>query len=203
MGVNPYHLPGQQPLADEAARQRFESAWGRPIPAEEGRDPVGIIHGIESGRFQGLLVLGGEATGKIGNAVFEVPIFSVLMDNVVPKEPPYPDVVLPGANFAESEGSYTNCERRIQRLRRALSPPAGKQNWEVIAALSAALGYPMKYRGVSDIQGEITKLVPAFVVGEQWPFLGDGRFNFEDGLARLRLAEAENNETLEALASLS
>jgi predicted molibdopterin-dependent oxidoreductase YjgC len=144
----------------------------------------------------------------IGNAIFEVPLFSVLMDTIVPDKPPYPNVVLPGANFTESEGSYTNCERRIQSLHRTLLPSAGRENWEIISALSAALGYPMDYRTVSDIQREIAKLVPVFEVassatGQLWPLMNGGKFNFDDGLARLRLAEAEDYETMEALSHLS
>lgn len=137
---------------------------------------------------------------------------SKLLDTMVPERPPYPDIVLPGANFAESEGTYTNCERRIQGLRRALVPPAGKENWEVISALSTALGYPMEYRSVSDIESEIAKLVPIYrtgngsqypEVGGQWSFLKNGRFDLKDGLAQLQLVEAEEYDVLEALASLS
>ena len=212
MGVNPDYLPGQPPLTNDAVRRSFEAVWGKPVPSEKGRDAVGIIHGVESGGIQGLLVLGGGATGKIGSAIFEVPIFSVLLDTMVPERPPYPDIVLPGANFAESEGTYTNCERRIQGLRRALVPPAGKENWEVISALSTALGYPMEYRSVSDIESEIAKLVPIYKtgngsqypeVGGQWSFLKNGRFDLKDGLAQLRLVEAEEYDVLEVLASLS
>ena len=212
MGVNPNHLPGQQPITDLAVRQRFEAAWGRPMPTEKGRDAVGIIQEIERGEIQGILVLGGDATGKIGSAIFEVPIFSVLVDTVYPEKPPYPDVILPGANFAESEGTYTNCERRIQYLHRAISPPAGKENWEIILALAASLGYPMHYPAVSSIHDEIAELVPPYKaamgnesteVGTQWPFLNNGKFDFEDGLGRLRLVEPESYETLETLTSLS
>jgi formate dehydrogenase major subunit len=201
MGVGPAHLPGQQPVTSDTARQGFEAAWGQPIPGEPGRDAVGIVHDIEVGRIQGLLALGDGASGEIGSAIFEAPVFSVLMTTAFPEKPPYPDVVLPGAGFVESQGSYTNCERRIQRLNRALPPPAGKESWEVISALSAALGYPMDYGTVSDIQSEIAGLIPVFRTlnhtsgskdRDRWPFLSGGRFNFEDGLARLRLTEAED-----------
>ena len=212
MGVNPNYLPGQQPITEVAVRQKFEAAWGKPIPSEKGRDAIAIIQGIEGGNIQSILALGGDAIGKIENAIFEVPIFSVLIDTVFPETPPYPDVILPGATFAESEGTYTNCERRIQHLHRATSPPAGKENWEIISALSTSLGYPMNYPTVSSIYREIAKLAPAVKAGKssryseegtQWPFLNNGRFDFEDGLGRLRLVESENYETLEALTSLS
>jgi len=212
MGVSPDYLPGQQPLADKAVRRSFEKVWGKPVPVEPGRDALGIIHGVENGGIQGLIALGREASGKIGNAIFEVPLFSVLLDTLIPECPPYPDVILPAANFAESEGTYTNCERRIQALHRALTPPAGKENWEIIAALSNALGYPMKYRAASGISREIGKLVSIYDtvkgvrnpgVGKQWPFLKDDRFDLDDGLARLRLVESEDHDALEALASYS
>lgn len=210
MGVNPDYLPGQQPVTSPAIRQKFKAAWGKPIPTEKGRDAIAIIQGIEEGEIQGILVLGGDATGSIGNAIFEVPIFSVLIDTVRPEKPPYPDVILPGANFAESEGTYTNCERRIQQLHCAISPPAGKKNWEIISALSTRLGYPMNYPTVSSIYNEVAKLAPIFNTessrcagaGTQWPFLNTGRFDLEDGLGRFRFVESENYETLEALAGL-
>jgi len=210
-GVNPDYLPGQQPITSPAIRQKFKAAWGKPIPTEKGRDAIAIIQGIEEGEIQGILVLGGDATGSIGNAIFEVPIFSVLIDTVRPEKPPYPDVILPGANFAESEGTYTNCERRIQQLRCAISPPGGKKNWEIISALSTRLGYPMNYPAVSSIYNEVAKLAPIFNTTEssrgtgagiQWPFLNTGRFDLEDGLGRFRFVESENYETLEALAGL-
>jgi len=212
MGVSPHYLPGQQPITDVTARQRFEAAWGRPVPVEKGRDPVGIIQGIELGIIQGIAVAGGDATGAIGNAIFGVPLFSVLIDTAFPEKPPYPDVILPGANFAESEGTYTNCERRVQRLHQAISPPAGKQNWEILSALATSLGYTMHYPTVSSIYQEIAELAPLYKAAEdsestgagaQWPSSRDSRFDFEDGMARFKLPELKGTEVLEALSSLS
>jgi len=176
MGVSPNYLPGQEPITDVAARQRFEATWGRPVPLEKGRDPVGIIQGVEKGEIQGILVAGSDAIGEIGNTIFEVPLFSVLIDTVLPEKPPYPDVILPGANFAESEGTHTNCERRIQHLNQAISPPAGKENWKIISLLASAIGYSMDYPSVSSIYNEIAGLVPIFtteIYGEQRPTWGD------------------------------
>ena len=205
MGVNPNYLPGQQPISDVVARQKFEAAWSSPVPPETGRDSVGIIQGVEKGEIQGILVAGSDAIGEIGSAIFEVPLFSVLIDTVFPEKPPYPDVILPGANFSESEGTYTNCERRIQHLHQAISPPAGKENWEIISLLASAIGYPMGYPSVSSIYNEITELVPIFtaeIYGEQWPTFKGGKFGSQNGLARLRLPEAENSKITEALGSL-
>jgi formate dehydrogenase major subunit len=167
---------------------------------------------VERGDIHGVLVVGSDAVGEMRNITFELPIFSVLIDTALPKEPPYPDVVLPGANFAESDGTYTNCERRIQHLHRAISPPAGKQNWEIISALATSLGYPMHYPKVSDIYQEIIGLVPPYKIAEdsktaegttQWPLPENRKFHFGDNLARPNPLELQNYEILEALESLS
>jgi len=212
MGVNPDYLPGQQPITNVAARRRFETVWGEPVPVTKGRNSIEIIQGVERGAIHGVLVMGSDAVGEMRNTIFKLPIFSVLIDAVFPKEPPYPDVVLPGANFAESDGTYTNCERRIQHLHRAISPPAGKQNWEIISALATSLGYPMHYPQVSDIYQEIIGLVPPYKIAEdtktaegitQWSLPENRKFRFEDNLAHPNPLDLQNYETLEALESLA
>ncbi len=72
------------------------------------------------------------------------------------------NVILPGSSFLEKDGTFTNAERRISRVRRAMKPLAGKADWEVTMALSDALGYPMRYRHPSDIMDEIARLTPTF-----------------------------------------
>jgi predicted molibdopterin-dependent oxidoreductase YjgC len=212
MGVNPDYLPGQRPITDIAARRRFEAVWGKPVPITKGRNSIEIIQGVERGAIHGVLVMGSDAVGEMRNIAFELPAFSVLIDTVFPKEPPYPDVVLPGATFAESDGTYTNCERRIQRLHRAIYPPAGKQNWEIISALATSLGYPMHYPTVSDIYQEIIGLVPPYKIAEdsktaeeitQWSLPENRKFHFGNSLARPNPLELQNYEILEALESLS
>ncbi|MCK4721966.1 MAG: molybdopterin-dependent oxidoreductase, partial [Dehalococcoidia bacterium] len=206
MGVSPDYLPGQLPITDIAARQKFEAAWHRSLPLEKGKDVIGIIEGVENGDIQGILVFGIDAAGEIGNSIFEVPIFSVLVDTALPEAPPYPDVVLPKATPTESKGTFTNCERGIQHLHHALPPLSGKENWEIILLLANAMGYPMDYTSVSSITTEIASLAPIFKAGideGQWPFLGDGRFRTPNGLAQIRLAESsENLEVMEALGRL-
>jgi formate dehydrogenase major subunit len=212
MGVNPDYLPGQKPITNTALRQRFEAVWGKPVPITKGRNSIEIIQGVERGDIHGVLVIGSDAVGEMRNAAFELPVFSVLIDTVLPKEPPYPDVVLPRANFAESDGTYTNCERRIQHLHRAISPPAGKQNWEIISALATSLGYPVHYPKVSDIYQEIIGLVPLYKIAEdsktaegitQWPLPENRKFHFGESLARPNPLEFQHYEILEALESLS
>ena len=173
---------------------------------------IEIIQGVERGTIQGVLVMGSDAVGDMRNTIFELPIFSVLIDTVFPEKPPYPDVVLPAASFAESDGTYTNCERRIQHVRRAISPPAGKQNWEIISALATSLGYQMNYPAVSDIYQEIIGLVPFYRIAEdsktakgttQWPLSKNRKFRFERSLARTNPLDLQNYEILDVLRSLS
>ena len=197
MGVDTDYLPGHKPIADASARKNFEAAWGQPLPPEEGRDTVGIIQGIENGDIQGILILDSNIAEETKKTVFEAPIFSVLLSTEYPGKPPYASVILPAAAFAESDGTYTNCERRIQNLERAISPPAGKQNWEILSALADALGYPTNYASASGIYKEIARLVSLYKgtkIGNQWPFLRKGKFGFKDGLARFRLPESSRYE---------
>ena len=212
MGVTPEYLPGQNPITNGAARQRFEAIWGKPVPVTKGRNSIEIIQGVERGTIQGVLAMGSDAVGDMKNTFFELPVFSVLIDTVYPEVPPYPDVVLPGANFVESDGTYTNCERRIQHVHRAISPPAGKQNWEIISALATSLGYPMNYREVSDIYREIIRLVPLYRIAKngkttgriaQPPLSKNRKFRFEQSLAGTSPVDLRNYEILEALESLS
>ena len=205
MGVAPRYLPGQQPIVDTAVRRKFEVAWGKLLPLMEGRDAVGIIEGLERHEIQGILVIGNDAVGEMGNSIFELPIFSVLIDTGLSDTLPPADVILPGASFAESEGTFTNCERRIQHLHRAVSPPAGKENWQIISALATALGYPMKYPSVSSVLAEIAELAPLYkdaASGEKWSFADDGHGKLEDGLFRLQVASPEDFEETELLHSL-
>jgi formate dehydrogenase major subunit len=146
------------------------------------------------------------------NTIFKLPIFSVIIDTEFPKESPYPDIILPGANFAESDGTYTNCERRIQHLHRAIVPPAGKQNWEVISALATSLGYPMHYPEVASIYQEIVELVPFYKIDRgsksaggtaQWPLSGIGKFSFGSGLTQPNLPDFHSSEIISVLGSLA
>lgn len=197
MGVEPDYLPGYKPITDASARKKFEAAWGQPLPQEEGRDAVGIMQGIEEGDIQGALILDSNIAEETKEAIFEASVFSVLISTEYPAKPPYASVMLPGAVFAESDGTYANCERRIQNLKRAISPPAGKQNWEILSSLSTALGYPMNYTSASSIYKEIARLVSLYKgtkIGNQWPFLRKGKFGFKDGLARFRLPESSRYE---------
>ncbi len=170
MGVSPDFLPGHRPLNNDAARQQFETLWNTTIPQEKGLNAYDIIERVRSGNIDGVVAFGDGAFGK--QSLLEEAAFSVLVSSTIPEGPVYPDVLLPLAQFYESEGTFTNCERRVQQLRRALAPLSGKENWQIITSLSKAAGYVMKYNGVSDIAAEIAQCAPMYMnctVGTQWP----------------------------------
>jgi predicted molibdopterin-dependent oxidoreductase YjgC len=166
---------------------------------------------VETGTIQGVLVVGSDAVGDMRNTIFELPVFSVLIDTAFPEKPPYPDVVLPGASFAESNGTYTNCERRIQHVHRVISPPAGKENWEIISALATSLGYRMNYPAVSDIYQEIIRLVPSYRIaydGEtpeevtQWPLSRNRKFRFDGNVVQTNPLDLQKYDILDVMRSL-
>jgi predicted molibdopterin-dependent oxidoreductase YjgC len=220
MGVSPDYLPGQQPITNRAVRRIFTAAWHKPLPQGHGKNAVTITEGMKTGETEGIVIIGSDAIGKTLNGNLQAPLFSVVIAPLSEEALPDADVILPGATFAETEGTFTNCERRIQRLHRAVPPPGGKENWEIIAELATALGYPMHYPSVSSIFDEMASLVPLLDAikydemgeeGRQWPYhergsavlYGDG-FSFEDGLARLRHAELEHVEVVaEAVRNLA
>jgi formate dehydrogenase major subunit len=162
MGISPDYLPGKQPIFDINVRKRFEKIWGKALPADRGEDTELIIDEIRNGEMSGLIVFGMDAAGEAGNSIFEKTKFSLLVDSIIPEIPPYPDMVLPLATFMESNGTFTNSEGRIQIVNQVLTPPSGKNNWNVIAGLSAALGYKMDYTSIMDIISEIGEILPDY-----------------------------------------
>ncbi|MBN1627104.1 MAG: molybdopterin-dependent oxidoreductase, partial [Deltaproteobacteria bacterium] len=205
MGVSPGYLPGQEPISS-SARKKFGDKWGAKLPTKKGLNPIQILSGIEKGEIQGLLVIGRQALGQVGKGILDVPLFSVMIDTERPQNPPYPHVVLPGAIFAESEGTFTNCERRVQHLHQAIKSPTGKQNWQIIASLSNALGYPMKCRSVSEINQEIMDLVTIYKSidvnesagkGPLWSFSRNSGFDIKGGLAKFKLPHAKASKISE------
>ncbi len=151
MGVDPDTLPGQRRTQDDDARRQFESAWGKSLPPANGQG---------AGYAAGLLVISNGV--PVESKLWANAAFSVLVAPVMPDPACLPDVVLPAATFAESDGTCTSCEGRIQALSRALNAPGGKQNWQVIAGLAAALGWPMDYPAAAAVRAEISRLVPGY-----------------------------------------
>lgn len=183
LGPLPATLPGYQSVADPAVRDKFEKAWGRPIKKVPGLKSVEMLDECVRGKFKGIYILGEDPAQTdpdlthVRKALNSVD-FLVVQDIFHTETTKLADVILPGASFAEKEGTFTNGERRVQRVRKAVEPLAGLAEWQVLCKVSTLMGYPMSYDSPADIMDEIASLVPAYggisfdrleEKGIQWP----------------------------------
>jgi formate dehydrogenase (NADP+) alpha subunit len=183
LGPLPAHLPGYQSLSDPACREKFETAWSIPIKERAGLKSVEMLDECVKGKFKALYILGEDPAHTdpdithVRKALENIE-FLVVQDIFPTETTKYADVVLPGASFAEKDGTFTNGERRVQRIRKAVEPVAGMADWEVVCKISTLMGYPMTYTHPSEIMDEIASLVPSYggiayprleEKGIQWP----------------------------------
>ena len=201
MGGLPNVYPGYQPVIDQAVHQKFEEAWRAKLSDKIGLTATEMFPAILEGKIKGMVILGEnpmvsdpdslhvEKALKALDFLVVIDIFSTPTSDVA-------HVVLPGASFAEKDGTFTNTERRIQMVRKAIEPPGdSKPDWQIIQELSSHFGYSMDYESPRAIMEEITELTPSYggitydrIQGEglQWPcpnrehlgtkFLHQGRF---------------------------
>jgi formate dehydrogenase major subunit len=184
MGSFPHELPGYRHVSDDSVRDIYEHLWGVPILPEPGlRIPNMFDHAID-GSFCALYVQGEDVAQSDPNthhvhaalAAMELVVVQDLFLNETAK---FAHVFLPGTSFLEKDGTFTNAERRINRVRPVMAPRTGKHEWEVVCDLAQAMGYPMRYDHSSQIMDEIAVTTPTFAgvsfahldeVGSvQWP----------------------------------
>jgi formate dehydrogenase major subunit len=167
MGGFPDILPGYRHVSDKATRELFEHAWGASLQSEPGLRIPNMLEAALDGSFKGLYCQGEDPAQSDPNtqhvqaalAAMECVVVQDLFLNETAK---YAHVFLPGASFLEKDGTFTNGERRISRVRKVMPPLAGKADWETTMGLAAALGYPMHYEHPSQIMDEIARLTPTF-----------------------------------------
>ena len=167
MGSFPHEFPGYRHVSDNSVRQAFEKEWKVPLQSEPGLRIPNMIDAALDGTFKGLYVQGedivqsdpGTQHISAGLAAMEC---VVVQDLFLNETASYAHVFLPGSSFLEKDGTFTNAERRISLVRKAVPPMAGMADWEVTVALSNALGYPMHYNHPSEIMDEIARLTPTF-----------------------------------------
>lgn len=187
MGALPNVYPGYQPVTDEAARSKFEAAWQTSLPADPGLTVVEMMNAAAEGVVKALYIMG-------ENPMLSDPDithveeglrnldFLVVQDIFLSETAALAEVVLPAAAFAEKDGTFTNTERRVQRVRKAVPPPGeARPDWEIICDLSTRMGRPMSYPDPAAIQDEIAGLTPSYGGityprlergGLQWPCPG-------------------------------
>ncbi|MBR1220633.1 formate dehydrogenase subunit alpha [Bradyrhizobium sp. U87765 SZCCT0131] len=167
MGSFPHELPGYRHISTDAVRETFESLWGVKLNNEPGLRIPNMLDAAVDGSFKALYVQGEDILQSdpntkhvaAGLAAMECVIVHDLFLNETAN---YAHVFLPGSTFLEKNGTFTNAERRIQRVRKVMSPRNGMEDWEVTIALAKAMGYEMHYEHPSQIMDEIAALTPTF-----------------------------------------
>ncbi|MBK6852610.1 MAG: formate dehydrogenase subunit alpha [Burkholderiales bacterium] len=167
MGSFPHELPGYRHISDSTVRSQFEAAWGVTLAAEPGLRIPNMFDAALEGSFMGLYCEGEDIVQSDPNTQHVAMALSrmeciVVQDIFVNETAKYAHVFLPGSSFLEKDGTFTNAERRISRVRQVMPPQPGLADWEVTQRLSNALGYPMNYVHPSEIMAEIAALTPSF-----------------------------------------
>jgi formate dehydrogenase alpha subunit len=168
MGALPNVFTGYQKVDDMEANEMFSRSWGRELPREPGLSIVEMMGAAQRGEVRALHILGENPmvtdpdTGHVEEALKSLDLL-VVQDIFLTETAALADVVLPGVCFAEKDGTFTNTERRVQRVHKALEPPGEtKQDLEIIVELSRRMGYPMPAVSAEEIMQEIASLTPSY-----------------------------------------
>jgi formate dehydrogenase major subunit len=208
-GSMPAYLPGYQAVDDAEVKERFLKGWGVPIPETKGLDNHEMVRAIQEGSMKALYVIGedvitSDANYGVVDAALRKLDFFVLQDLFFTKTAPYADVILPAAASLEKEGTFTNTERRIQRLYQVFEPLGEtRPDWQIIQEIANRLGANWNYTHPSQVMEEAAGLCPLFAgvsyerlegyQSLQWPVHKDGtdepllftkKFPFPDGKAK-------------------
>lgn len=207
MGGLPNVYSGYQPVTDQAVRQKFEEAWRAELSARVGLTATEMFPAALEGRVKAMVILGenpvlSDADSHHVEKALEALDFLLVIDIFNTPTSDLAHVVLAGASFAEKEGTFTNTERRVQMVRKAIEPPGdARVDWRIIQELSNRLGYSMDYDSPRAVMEEIARVTPSYAGirydrlqgdGLQWPcpstdhpgtkFLHQGKFTRGKGL---------------------
>lgn len=199
----PNVLPGYQRLDRQGSRGRFEEAWGVTLSPEPGLTATEMINAAAEGRVRAMYIMGENPVITDPHMSHTVEAlegldFLIVQDIFLTETARLADVVLPAACSFEKDGTFTNTERKVQRVRKALSPPGeARTDFDIITELSRLLGYPMEYASPEEVLREFGRLWPAMAGityerlekgGIQWPCrsLDDPGtpYLYKDGFAR-------------------
>ena len=184
MGSFPHEYSGYRHVSDDATREMFEHLWGVPLSKEPGLRIPNMLDEAVSGSFKGLYIQGEDIAQSDPDTQHVVAGLKamecvVVHDLFLNETAMYAHVFFPGSSFLEKDGTFTNAERRISRVRRVMPPMAGLADWEVTLRFAEVLGFSMPYAHPSEIMDEIAQLTPSFTgvsyekldaVGSlQWP----------------------------------
>lgn len=168
MGALPVVYPGYQRVDNAAAREKFQKAWGRNLSEKPGLTITEMVQAAHEGRLRALYVMGenpmlSEPDLNHAKEALATLDLLVVQDIFLTETAQMADVILPASGFAEKDGTFTNTERRVQRVRKAIDPPGeARPDWQIIAEISKRLGYPMVYASTAEIMDEIAGLTPIY-----------------------------------------
>ncbi|HYC65376.1 MAG TPA: molybdopterin dinucleotide binding domain-containing protein, partial [Reyranellaceae bacterium] len=167
MGSFPHEMTGYRHISDDAMRATFQELWGRPLDAEPGLRIPNMFDAAIEGTFKGIYVQGedilqSDPNTKHVQAALAAMECVVVQDLFLNETANYAHVFLPGSTFLEKDGTFTNAERRINRVRRVMAPKNGMADWEITMAIAKAMGFEMHYDHPSQIMDEIARMTPTF-----------------------------------------
>jgi formate dehydrogenase major subunit len=167
MGSFPHEFSGYRHVSDDATREIFERLWGVPLSNEPGLRIPNMMDEAVEGAFKGLYVQGEDIAQSDPDtqhitAGLRAMECVVIQDIFLNETARYAHVFLPGSSFLEKDGTFTNAERRISRVRKVMTPLGGMADWEATIALAKALGLEMNYAHPSEIMDEIAQTTPTF-----------------------------------------
>ncbi len=167
MGSFPHELSGYRHISEEPARAMFEALWRVPLDNEPGLRIPNMLDAAIEGRFKGIYIQGEDILQSDPNTKHVAAAFAamecvVVHDLFLTETANYAHVFLPGSTFLEKNGTFTNAERRLQLVRKVMSPRNGFEDWEITQKLAQAMGFAMNYAHPSEIMDEIARLTPTF-----------------------------------------
>ena len=184
MGALPADLPGYQKVFKEEVAEKFEKAWDTNLSRKVGLTISEMFDGADKGDINFIYIMGENPMVSDPDIThvkhcLESVDFLVVQDIFMTETSALADVVLPAASFAEKDGTFSNTERRIQRVRKAINPIGNsKPDWQILMEIMNSLGYHKKYTHPSEIMDEISSLTPQYAginydrieaEGIQWP----------------------------------
>jgi formate dehydrogenase major subunit len=167
MGSFPHEFPGYRHVSNEATRKLFEKEWKVALDGEPGLRIPNMFDAAAAGTFKGLYVQGediaqsGPNTHHVEHALESLDIL-VVQDLFLNETAAFAHVFLPGTSFLEKDGTFTNAERRVNRVRPVMREKQGMSEWEIVSRIASAMGYPMMYTSAAAIMDEIASLTPTF-----------------------------------------
>ncbi len=167
MGSFPHEYSGYRHVSDDTVREMFETVWQTTLEAEPGLRIPNMLDAAVEGTFKGLFVQGEDIAQSDPNtnhvtAALENMECVVVQDLFLNETAAFAHVFFPGTSFLEKDGTFTNAERRINRVRQVKKPMTGKDEWQVVCELAQAMGYDMRYDSSAEIMDEIARVTPTF-----------------------------------------